>query len=255
MATQFDIKLDNNILIIDIGNSRMKYIIDNLVSSLDYNLQDFPINFEKIIMDNRIIQIYYSSVNSEVEEIILTICKEFKIQVNNIEEFIDKQNTIDFTQVTNMGIDRKLGLFGAISITNSPLITIDCGTALTMNYLDKDNICRGGGIFAGLDTQFKALSNYTDKLKNYKYENPNNTFGTNTQEAISIGVLYSIIGGIKEFYYQNKPTNQNINVILTGGYSEIIFSALSKSEISVILKKNLVLDGIIYLINNNLKKN
>lgn len=250
MATQFDINLIKNTLFIDIGNSRLKYSIDEYFDSIDYNSSNFNQLFEAILKKNSIVNIYLSSVNSIIEQIVFDFAIKYSIKTTKIENVIESQTIIDFMQVENMGIDRKLGLLGALTYCQSPLITIDCGTALTINYLNEVNICKGGVIFAGLHTQLKALSDVTDKLKNYEFFDTKDKIGLNTKDALSLGVLYSIIGGIKEFFHQNNLLKEKINVIITGGYSETIFSVLSKSENSVILKKNLVLDGIIYLISN-----
>lgn len=132
----------SNILIADIGNSRVKFKSNHEIIAFDYftdELNHFLNNFKKESAQ----VFYYSSVNKDAEKFIVENL-EHKIEtIENAHSLINYQNPIDFTNIKGMGTDRMLSLLAVEKVTDSPLVTVDCGTAVTVNLLDEDNICLG----------------------------------------------------------------------------------------------------------------
>jgi type III pantothenate kinase len=234
----------------DIGNSRIKIFdgVNYLSVSYEKNSLHEVISF---IKNQKISKIIYSSVNSEFEKILHLKLNKIT-ELINISDFILAQKIIDFKEVTGMGTDRKLSLFGGLSIAHPPLITIDCGTAITINVLNQDNFCIGGLIFPGLSLQERALKEMTSGLKNFELQIPNQILGKTTSEAISIGLYQGIsnaiscfVDSIKKEYFPDKE----INIFLTGGSAGLILPIL-KSKIRFTYEEKLNLMGIVYLIKN-----
>lgn len=73
---------------------------------------------------------------------------------------------LDVDEPTAVGIDRVFGALAARSLTppGTPAITVDVGTAVTVNLIDAAGVFRGGGIFPGPRLMALALHEHTAKL-------------------------------------------------------------------------------------------
>lgn len=106
------------------------------------------------------------------------------------------------------GIDRLLGAWMAIKLANSdrPLILIDAGTAVTIDFVDERHIFQGGVIFPGATAKFRHLSAATSALPDLadQHRNPDiaevmsQPIGDNTNDAILRGVYFSQVAAITE---------------------------------------------------------
>ncbi len=241
----------NKALIADIGNSRVKFKTGDTIIAFEYftdGLTDFLNSIEKGVWR----AFYYSSVNKESEKFIIENLKEKIEVIENAYNLIDNKTPIDFTNITGMGTDRMLSLLAVHRVTDSPLVTIDCGTAVTVNLLDEDNICLGGVILPGFYTQSKALHNFTSNLPLVEELNNRGFFGQNTDDAIRYGILNAIVGGIKTTI-DHSSFSSVPDVFVTGGYGLTIQKRLLKYYPSVIYDENLVLKGIEKLIHKPVK--
>jgi len=64
-----------------------------------------------------------------------------------------------------LGKDRLAAVVGAYSLFHGrDILVFDAGTALTIDFLDKEGNYRGGNISPGLNMRFRALHDYTQKL-------------------------------------------------------------------------------------------
>jgi len=118
-----------------------------------------------------------------------------------------------------LGSDRVAAVVGAVSrYPNRNVLVIDSGTAITYDIVTDKGEYLGGNISPGLNTRFRALHNFTGKLPLLNEDKSlNGLFGTNTTEAITLGVqngmLYEIEGTVKKFSHQFN----DLLVVFTGG--------------------------------------
>ena len=216
-------KNKKHIIAIDIGNSRMKLFNGSKVYSIS-NKNDI----ELALMDNLCnccpSEIIYSSVNKVSEQILLGVLYRLQIPVLKAEDLIAQHTKIDFSQVTGMGTDRRLGLIAATKIVPPPIITIDFGTCITINIVDSNYKCLGGHILPGLITQTKALNTFTSALPQIMLNYTGELIGSNTESAINTGILNITLKGINahilDICAEIFP-NQQPSIILTGGISEL----------------------------------
>jgi pantothenate kinase type III len=241
----------DNLLAIDIGNSRIKLLYQNEISSIEIKDQWQNKIKSFLITLNNTLAAGISSVNIKVKEQVERMLTELKIPIINCKDILSKQSIIDFSQISGMGDDRKLGLIGAIDYEKPPLITIDIGTAVTINLLDKDRICRGGLIFPGPYTQVKSLANDTSDLELIEIEVTAQINAFNTQTAISNGIIYGIYGSVKEIIriiQKQNPDFKNAKIIMTGGGATLPSYIMIANDFKFILRNDLVLKGIIKLL-------
>lgn len=226
---------------IDIGNSRTKIKIGGKLLCLRYVEADWRRRAAQFLQEADYAAI--SEVNAWAAEETLQLLPGGAKPLY-ARELIASQKTIDFSRIKGMGADRALGLLGAVAEFEPPLITIDCGTALTINALDSDRICRGGAILPGAFTQSRSLADYTSKLPLARLESTRNPIGEETLEAIKSGIMHGLVGAIENI---SKEIERDIfkrpaKRIITGGWSRL---AIESGASGLETRPTLVCDGLL----------
>jgi type III pantothenate kinase len=122
-----------------------------------------------------------------------------------------------------LGIDRLLSAYAASNRFTVPLIVIDAGSCVTVDYVSSESEFVGGAILPGLSMQARALAAGTDALPHIRLqaETALPVPGQNTVDAIRLGVLLGLAGSIErlvEDYQDLSPGSpQNCQVVVTGG--------------------------------------
>ncbi|MGB9771577.1 MAG: type III pantothenate kinase [Candidatus Kapaibacteriota bacterium] len=242
-------------LAIDFGNSRVKILYNNIFKSFRYTEKlshDFQ-NFFKTKVKTPL-RVLYSSVNPEQSTAIINFLNTLpNVYVYNTFDLIQRQKKINLFNYYWVGSDRILGLLGGLEEFAPPLITIDIGTAVTVNCLDSERNFIGGVIFPGPDTQVKALQENTSLLKSIKLSKQD--FGDiveiSTEGAITSGIINSIWGGLVFILDEIRRVKFNevvVPVVFTGGGFVHFKSRYQHWEYEKkFYRKNLVLSGIISL--------
>ena len=144
---------------------------------------------------------------------------------------------------SSLGADRIANVVAAHSLYNYPAAVIDIGTATTFDIIDDKGDFSGGLIMSGLRLQLESLYDKTSKLPLVEIRDINTVMAKNTEDAILAGVVlghaFAIDGLIKQY---EKELNQNLTVIITGGYSNLICKHLKTD--SYIVNPNLTLEGL-----------
>ena len=235
-------------LIIDIGNSRTKL---------------FVFDEEKIV---------YSTIidNSQLENISLPYvhCIDSGIicNVSNIENanIINKFHSVRFTIFTHetpipiqiryktpqtLGLDRIAAAVGATSISNNTnKLVIDLGTAITIDFINKDNEFVGGNISLGMHSRFRALHEFTGKLPLCSAQESTKLTGQDTFEAIQNGVILGICHELDGYIDSYLHQYQNLITFLTGGDC-LFFEKRLKNHIFA--QQNLVALGLYTILTYN----
>lgn len=244
--------ISDNKILADFGNSRVKFVTNKGIVAYDYSSTELDVFLDKIDTKNKV-RFCYSTVNKSDSNEIVEKLTDKGLEAVNIADAIDKSIDIDFTGVTGMGTDRKLSLLAVHKFSNSPTVTVDCGTAITVNLLDEENKCLGGVIYPGFYTQAKALKEFTSGLPQIDEIPVSNVkYGDNTKDAISRGIMNSIVGGIV-CTIKNSPFSAVPDVFVTGGYGEHLIPCLSKYYPNVIHDEHLVLKGMEQLLNHTIQ--
>jgi len=240
----------------DIGNSRIK--ICRSLDEIDFIVINtkWKANIIKFInkqnSDN--IVLIYSSSNPSIEVEFISLLSSFNIEIINAKNILEKQSNIEYKHIKGIGIDRVLGLDYLSRYSKCPLVTIDCGTALTINVIDNDKKCLGGAILPGLYTQIKSLRSNTSSLPVIEKTIEFLSIGKNTEEAILVGTLNGLSGGVIKIIEEIELNvlKQKIDAIyITGAYANEISMALQKWNFCVSLQSNLILKSLLHLLNLN----
>ena len=130
-----------------------------------------------------------------------------------------------------LGMDRLAAVVEAYSTQpNHPILVIDAGTCITIDFIDELGQYKGGNISPGVDMRLKALHAFTSKLPEITREGETPLLGRNTETAIRSGVIKGIEHEIYGYIQQFQKIYPSLLVFLTGRI-EISFETKLKSVI------------------------
>lgn len=181
-------------LIIDLGNSRVKYQLDKTYFNID-DLPDFV--FDVFIV---------SSVPSKNQAVIDEL--EFKRKINSIEIFDPEKQDILTGIYQGIGADRVAKLIGALELNpGKNIILMDFGTATTISVANQQKKFLGGFITLGLRASLRALSEECEGLADFSNDLCDYDFNAvrefnSTKAAILYGTYTAHLGLINEWIFQ-----------------------------------------------------
>ncbi len=137
-----------------------------------------------------------------------------------------------------LGTDRLASAVAANTLfPDKELIIFDFGTAMTVDFVNREGEFLGGNISLGLRMRFNAINHYTNKLPLLDTPSCVENIGSYTAGAVESGIILGIMFEIEG--YISKYANHT--VIFTGGDANY-FAEKMKSPIFVV--HNLVLMGL-----------
>ncbi len=160
---------------------------------------------------------------------------------------------VKYNTPKTLGKDRLAGVVAASNIyKDCDVLVIDLGTAVTYDIINKSGEYLGGNISPGVNTRFKALNHYTDKLPLVRPSRDFVDMGQSTDQAILSGVMNGVQYEIEGYMNKMSQKFSKLKTVLTGGDSSYFVGNL-KSPIFV--HENLILVGLnIILQNSKLQK-
>lgn len=237
-------------MFIDIGNTNIK-IKKSSNSTIKTFLSSDKHSALKFILSNYSNKtIYVSSVVTELSNYFL---KKFKSK-NLRYYFFTNKNKYSFSyKAKGMGVDRLLADEGALEKYTAPLIIVDAGSAITLEYISASKVLEGGLILPGLRLGVEVLYNYASLLPLVNYNKVLNKtvtrkqmFLSNTTDtAITYGLLVPVLSCLEDIF-NTFNTKKNLKIILTGGDAKYIFNNLKIRN--KFYEKDLVFQGIKSLI-------
>ena len=142
------------------------------------------------------VQIYYISVNDKAEQ---KLKKLYPLALN-----INKFANLD-TNYVGLGVDR---VMSCLAIEDG--VIIDAGSAITVDII-QNNMHLGGYILPGIEKFRKSYKNISSKLdKQLNLNIDLNLLPQNTMDAISYGIIASIVNLLKQ-------SVKNKKIFFTGG--------------------------------------
>jgi len=244
-------------LLIDIGNTKTKWMLrDNKSIYKQDTFFTEDIDQDHFEFDEKIKKILISNVAGFEKEAILKIkLKNFSCPIEFIKpNKIYKHLLNNYQDATRLGADRWLSALSASHDIKKAAVIVSVGTAVTIDYVSYDqkksqHTFEGGVILPGLHLTKNALSNNTADLKNSEgtFQMP----PINTPNAIESGFILSIHGNIKSFFDLALSKSKDVTMILSGGDAELIYQHMDGSlKKFVLIKKDLVLEGLFFLASN-----
>jgi type III pantothenate kinase len=164
----------------------------------------------------------------------------------------DVSMTIDVNYPDRVGIDRLLGAEAAFRRHAAPVIIVDAGTTVTVDFVSADGVFCGGAILPGLEMQTAALAAGTDALPKLDWashrcrEMPEGP-GRDTVAAMRMGVLSSVAGAVERLLriYGGAAT-----LVVTGGDAGCLVDALP-ANCGAVEEPHLVAQALLDLLQPN----
>jgi type III pantothenate kinase len=230
-------------LTIDIGNSRIKWaLFDAGVIQqhgvLSYDDKNLEVKLTGARLPDDTNGVAISCVaKSEIKARFVTWLED-----NNAADFWFVETRAKQCGIINsydspecMGVDRWLAMIAAYNNFDarggSGLCVIDCGTAITLDFIGREGMHLGGLIMPGyqtmLDSLFKDAANIQRVTEGYR-ENIQSGLASSTQDAVIKGCTQLIVGGVTGVIQQfEKKSEHKLNCVVTGGDGGWVSKALT----------------------------
>ncbi len=219
-------------LLIDLGNSALKWAIDDdgirQRGSFDYHPQQ-PLEFEQQIdgLLPQAMAVFVASVASEATtaRVITRLARRATAVIPLYSEATALGVTNAYTEAHTLGVDRWLALLGAWHLGLAPCVVVDAGTAVTVDALDGDGRHRGGAIFPDSVLMQQALYGYTSRIPRdaQRFER---LPGTSTAACVQAGTQFAVVGAIERIAAELAASLPRPRLLLTGGASRAIHPEL-----------------------------
>ena len=241
-------------LIIDLGNTRIKYFVfnnGNEIDSTNLNLNDWKIELNRLLdnypsISRCIISDVNGSITREVENFLSPLpyiycSSELKLPFES-----------RYKPFNQLGSDRiALITSSVIEYPKENILIIDLGTCITYDILTSNAIHLGGSISPGYLMRYRALNKFSGKLPLLEPEIVYNVIGENTEQAIHSGVTHGIISEIKEAINFYEKEFKFLKVILSGGDAQKLSKPLKNT---IFANKNFLAKGLNFILSSNINK-
>lgn len=156
---------------------------------------------------------------------------------------------IEYKTPQTLGSDRIAAAVGAWNEKpGCNLLVIDAGSAITIDFVSKDGIYKGGNIAPGIKMRLKALHEYTGRLPMIDKEGETPQFGHDTETAIRSGVIKGICHEIEGYINETREKYGDVLVFLTGGDEKALKNHLKNR---IFADKYLVAKGLNRILLDN----
>ena len=133
---------------------------------------------------------------------------------------------LSYATPDTLGPDRIAVASAAWLAKRKPVMVVDAGTCITVDYVDGDGMYRGGAIMPGLDMKFRALHNFTARLPllNISDEmNDSPALGDNTHNSIVSGVVCATRFALEGYERMlSNNAGEKVHVVVTGGNAAVL---------------------------------
>ncbi len=239
----------------DIGNSKIKAgLFSEKIITETFLFENIE-QLKSLYTERKISLTGISSVVPAKSDELKLFLKSNNLSCYQITKKSDFNLKISYNTPETLGIDRICSAEGAFFLNKKMrkdeiLLSIDFGTATTINVILYPGEFIGGVIAPGVSLMSESLHSNTAQLPVVTTEDFHDMIGTTTKDSVASGLLNSTIGMIEKIlnFLQNKYQAKKIKIFLTGGNAEKIIPHI---KLDFVFEKNLVLYGIKNIIDLN----
>jgi type III pantothenate kinase len=151
---------------------------------------------------------------------------------------------IDVDEPASLGADRAVNTIAAHALHPGDLITIDFGTATTLDVSDFSGAYKGGIIAPGINLSLDALVTAAAKLPRIAIEAPAtpSVVGRNTVDQMHIGIFWGYVAMIEGLVARMKrEVGRPLTVVATGGLATL-FEA--HTDVFDVIEPDLTIQGL-----------
>jgi type III pantothenate kinase len=232
----------NRRLLIDAGNSRLKWVVVEggrwqMQGHCDYT--EWSALTEQMTTGTRC---YIASVTrSAHEQQLAALLASAGVAASWLTAeagFSDLKNT--YINPQQLGVDRWMGLIAARRRTRDVVLVVSVGTAMTVDALSSDGVFLGGVIAPGTGLMRQALQQGTARVE--VAAGQWQTFPRCTADAVESGIVAALCGAIQQQHARLAEASGRMpRCLLTGGDAGLLLPHLNISAEEV---PELVLEGL-----------
>ena len=239
----------NEILTIDIGNTKAKYAVFNDKNIVETNV------FNPISDDLKHLLQQHPNINKGIISSVGGMVQDCLQQLGDIKIIVLNSNTklpfsLTYKEKTKIGADR-LALVAA-AYAEKPhqnSLVIDIGTCITYDILTADDRHLGGPISPGMQLRFKAMHEHTALLPLCEpTRNELKIVCDDTVECLQSGVQLGVLHEIKEFIELYSLKFNNLNVFISGGDNIFLQNKLKSCTFA---SSNFMFNGLKFILEYN----
>jgi len=142
---------------------------------------------------------------------------------------IDLENRYEIPE--QVGMDRLANAAGAKYLWGAPIIIVDFGTAITLDFLDREGAYAGGVILPGLEMSANALFRGTSRLPRISLVRPPRVLGTTTDASMQSGLFFGTLGAVESLIERLwEEAGYKTRVVATGGGASEIARGISRLD-------------------------
>ena len=231
-------------LIIDIGNTLVKYAVfnnDQLVEILKTSeIETGKVN--TLIKEFDIKNVIISSVRKEMNW-------NLDVEVIHLSHTTNLPINLNYKTPETLGKDRIANIVAVSEeYPNKNAVVIDAGTCITYDFINKNKEYLGGRISPGLEMRYKSLNEFTELLPKLSVSGESKFIGDDTDSSILSGVEQGVLSEVDSLISVFRKENEDLIVVVTGGDTFFFENALKNS---IFADQNLVLKGLNIILKYN----
>jgi len=235
-------------LIIDIGNTAVKIALFE-----GKQLKNTTI-FEECTLKNILSFINNHDISGTIISSVKDINADIEKLIHHFNALLLDFNTllpiiIDYKTPNTLGKDRIAAIVGAsVSFPKQDVLVFDAGTCLTIDFITKEKVYKGGRISPGIAMRYKALHQFTNQLPLCSYSPESSLMGYDTESSIISGVQQGILTEVREIINVYKKENKETIISVTGGDCFFFEKELKNS---IFANPFLVMEGLNKILDYN----
>lgn len=231
-------------LIIDIGNTLVKYAVfnnDQLVEILKTSeIETGKVN--TLIKEFDIKNVIISSVRKEMNW-------NLDVEVIHLSHKTSLPINLNYKTPETLGKDRIANIVAVSEeYPNKNAVVIDAGTCITYDFINKNKEYLGGRISPGLEMRYKSLNEFTELLPKLSVSGESKFIGDDTDSSIFSGIEQGVLSEVDSLISVFRKENEDLIVVVTGGDTFFFENALKNS---IFADQNLVLKGLNIILKYN----
>ena len=230
----------NKLLLVDIGNTRVKYAYS---TEGELAQQCYAASLVELDL-SEVIELRIGSVarKAEVEQWLSTLPDDILIKQAKVSPEAYGVRCI-YPDCSRLGVDRWLVMLAAWNDCRAPCCIVDCGSAITVEYLDEGGRHEGGYIMPGLRLlKSSLLTNTAEILVDRTAEGFSTEPGCHTSAAVEHGINLMFKALQEKILASLEP---NMRLYITGGDGKIFHRLCGEGD----YRPELVMDGLVWALS------
>lgn len=241
-------------LVVDIGNTHTKlawFDQGEITESLRFGRQDI-VDYQEIFNRNAAEMVIISSVGRHAPDLMENFNKNFR-KVIFLDHITPLPIHIGYKTPETLGHDRIAGCAGARYLfPKSPVLVIDLGTAITIDFINAAGEFLGGNISPGMSSRFRALNDYTANLPLVESDSSFPHFGSDTRTAMVAGVQQGIVFELNGYMDEYAEKYPDCHFVATGGDANFFVHEIKRA---IFVLPDLVMTGLNFILEFNTTEN